>query len=74
MSKKTKGMKTIWYFVALILVIMGGMIVLSGVYYIFYPSQSSTVLQELHPNLWWGGIMLIAGLIFLWRNRHTRVE
>ncbi|MBS3819736.1 hypothetical protein KGY73_09570 [bacterium] len=74
MAKKVKGMKPIWYFVGLILMIMGGVIALSGLYYIFYPSQSATVMQELHPNLWWGGIMFTAGFIFFWRNRRVRLE
>lgn len=57
-------MLSIWFFVGLILLVMGTIITLTGVYYLVKPSYT-TVLAHLHPNLWWGLIMVIAGLLFL---------
>jgi len=57
-------MKSIWYFVGLMLLAMGTVIFLSGVYFYFFPTETKTVLQELHPSIWWGAIMVIAGAIF----------
>lgn len=55
---------TIWFFVGLMLTILGLIITSTGIYYIFHP-QTRTALHELNPNLWWGLIMLTAGIIFL---------
>lgn len=62
-------MKPIWYFVGLILAAMGGIILLAGLYLMFNPPENPTVLAETHPNLWWGSIMVIAGAVFILKNR-----
>lgn len=69
-----KGMKPIWYFVGLLMLVVGALIMAAGIYYLFYPSQSSTVLYHLHPNLWWGGIMVIFGIVLVWLNKGVTVE
>lgn len=74
MAEEVKGMRPIWHFVGLILAIIGGLIFIAGIYYLFNPSHSDTVLQHLHPNLWWGAIMFIAGGIFIWKNRGVTVD
>lgn len=74
MSEETKGMRPIWYFVGLILVIMGAVIFLTGIYNLYYPLESETVLSELHPNIWWGLIMAAAGGILLWISKGVTVE
>ncbi len=67
-------MKPIWYFVGLLLLSMGSIITLAGVYQVFNPPAQPTVLAHLHPGLWWGGIMTFAGLMFLFTNRNKTVE
>ncbi len=62
-------MKPIWYFVGLILMIIGGIIFLTGIYQIIVPPQLKTVLAEIHPNIWWGAIMFIFGVIMFWKTR-----
>jgi divalent metal cation (Fe/Co/Zn/Cd) transporter len=54
-------MKPIWYFVGLILLVMGGLVLCSGLYQIISPPLVKTVLAETHPNIWWGSIMIIFG-------------
>jgi divalent metal cation (Fe/Co/Zn/Cd) transporter len=54
-------MKPIWYFVGLILLIMGGLILLSGIYHLISPPEAKTVLADLHPDIWWGALMIIFG-------------
>ncbi|MCX7985110.1 MAG: hypothetical protein N3A63_09445 [Bacteroidetes bacterium] len=61
--------KPIWYFVGLILVIMGGIIFVTGIYLFFRPTLTTTVLAETHPNLWWGGVMILFGVVMLWKVR-----
>jgi hypothetical protein len=38
------------------------------------PAQSKPVLGELHPDIWWGAIMVIVGVIFILRNRNVKIE
>jgi hypothetical protein len=65
-------MKSIWYFVGLILLIMGGLVILSGIYQYFNPPAVRTVLAETHPNLWWGTLMVIfGGILFVKTRKHT---
>lgn len=68
-----KGMKPIWHFVGLLMSIMGSLLIVAGIYYWYNPSESTTVLQELHPNLWWGAIMLAFGAVLLWINKGATV-
>jgi len=65
MTAEEKKMKSIWYLVGLMLLGMGTIILASGVYYYFNPNNVRTVLSSLHPSLWWGGIMVVAGLVFV---------
>ena len=62
-------MKSIWYFVGLMLLTMGAVIFVSGIYFYFFPSGTATVLQELHPAIWWGAVMLIFGAIFFFSSK-----
>lgn len=67
-------MKPIWYFVGLILLIMGALIFLTGIYSLVYPPQSQVVLGEKHPDIWWGALMVIVGLIYVLKNRKVKIE
>ena len=67
-------MKPIWYFVGLILSVIGLIILLTGIYMLILPAQSKPVLGELHPDIWWGAIMVIVGVIFILRNRNVKIE
>jgi hypothetical protein len=57
-------MISIWFFVGLMLTVLGVIITATGVYFLFRP-QHETTLAELNPSLWWGVIMLAGGLSFL---------
>ncbi len=67
-------MKPIWYFVGLILTVMGGIIFLSGIYNLIYPPDNELVLAEKHPDIWWGAVMLVVGIIYIIRNRKITIE
>jgi len=74
MEQETKQMKPIWYFVGLMLTAMGAVILLTGLIDYSGERTTRTVLSELHPALWWGAVMIIAGLIFFLTNRKSKVE
>lgn len=67
-------MKSIWYFVGLLLTVMGAIITASGVYSLVNPPAEPKVLANLHPDLWWGIFMLVFGLVFVFVNRRRTVE
>ena len=66
---ETVKMKSIWYFVDLVLLVMGGLVFLAGIIELLTPSPRHTVLAELHPGFWWGMVMIAAGLVFYLKNR-----
>jgi len=62
-------MKPIWYFVGLILLIMGLVIFVNGIYQYLYPPATSTVLAKTHPDIWWGALMAIFGAVMFFSTR-----
>jgi hypothetical protein len=64
-----REMKSIWYFVGLMLLAMGSVVFTSGVYYYFSPERNLTVLSKLHADIWWGAIIIAAGAILFFTNR-----
>ena len=71
MSSELKKMKSIWYFVGLMLLSMGTIVALSGFYSLLNPPEVKTVLAELHASLWWGLVMVVAGAIFYFTHRDS---
>ncbi len=67
-------MKPIWYFVGLILLITGAIVVVSGIFSLFNPPEVKKVLAETHPELWWGTLMMVVGAIYVWKNYNKVVE
>ena len=58
----------------LILFLMGLILFLNGIYLYFNPPANPTILAELQPNIWWGAIMTVAGVIFTLANRKKRID
>lgn len=67
-------MKSIWYFVGLLLTTMGTIITISGIYSLANPPSHPKALSHLHPDLWWGIFMLVFGLVFAYLNRRKIVR
>jgi len=69
---KDVKMKPIWFFVGLILLVMGGIIFLNGIYLVLNPPLNQKILSALHPDIWWGGLMVIfGGSMFLITRKQT---
>ena len=67
------AMKPIWYFVGLILTIMGTLIMMSGLYQLISPPAVKTVLAETHPDIWWGAVMILfGGTMYLKTRKQSR--
>ena len=54
----------VWFFVGVILLIYGVLILATGFYEISNPPP--TVLSNLHPALWWGGLLTVLGAIYVY--------
>ena len=74
MAESVHKMRPIWFFVGIILAVMGGLILGTGLYDLIAGVESKTVLARLHPAVWWGGLMVVAGLVFVFLNRKSSVE
>lgn len=66
-----RKMISVWEWVGMILAVYGAIITAVGVRNLF-TTLPQTVLGNLNPPLWWGGIMLLSGAIFLFAGRRSR--
>ena len=66
-------MKPIWFFVGILLSVMGALITISGIAGFISPPEHVKVLGYLHADLWWGLVMTVAGVLFLVVNKNKTV-
>lgn len=66
-------MKPIWFFVGILLSVMGAVITLSGIGGFMSPPEHMKVLGHLHADFWWGLVMTAAGVLFLLTNKNKTV-
>ncbi len=74
MDEEQKGMKPIWYFVGWMLTMIGILVVIAGFMNLYITLPQTSVVGHIHPDLWWGGLITITGLIYIWWNRNRVVE
>ena len=74
MTDNVQKMKPIWYFVGLMLAAMGAVVLVSGLIDYSSARTAKTVLSELQPAIWWGAIMIVAGIILFLANRKPKIE
>jgi hypothetical protein len=67
-------MKSIWFFVGLLLTILGAIISISAVYSLLSPPGQPKIFSHMHPDLWWGIVMLAFGLFFAIFHRRDMVD
>ena len=58
---------SIWFFICLCLVVDGGLILAAGLYELAHPPQYPVVLFNLHASIWWGGLLLLLGILYSYR-------
>jgi hypothetical protein len=61
----------VWFFVGLLLLIYGALIVASGI--AEWRNPPPTVLANLHAQVWWGSLMVVLGgaYIIMFRPRKS---
>jgi hypothetical protein len=57
----------VWFFVGVLLLIYGVLIVGSGIYHLSTPP--STKLGHLHPAIWWGALLTVIGAVYVYLFR-----
>ena len=60
----------VWFFVGLLLLIYGALILASGL--AEWRNPPPTVLAELHAPVWWGGLMVALGIAYVIMFRPRR--
>jgi uncharacterized membrane protein HdeD (DUF308 family) len=71
---KEKGMRSIWYFVGLIMFLIGIIVFAAGIYDLMNPSDHDIKLTSLHTNIWWGALITITGIIYIIKNKNKYVS
>ncbi len=61
---KHKQQISIWFFIGVLLLIYGALILGAGLYDLNRPNDSQVVLSELHVGVWWGALLLILGALY----------
>jgi FtsH-binding integral membrane protein len=54
----------VWFFVGVILLIYGVIILATGIYE--FSSPPPTVLARTHPAVWWGALLTVIGGIYVY--------
>ena len=69
-----KKMRNIWFFVGWILLLIGIVELTAGIYNLYFPSDANIKLINLHANIWWGVLIIIAGIIYLFKNWNKYID
>jgi hypothetical protein len=64
---------SIWFFIGISLLVNGALIFGAGLYELIHPPQYPVVLHQLHASIWWGGMLLSAGIVYCYRFSPSRV-
>ncbi len=60
----------VWFFVGLLLLIYGALIFMSGL--AEWRDPPPTILANLHAPVWWGGLMVVLGSVYVLKFRPRR--
>lgn len=54
----------IWFFIGSLLAVYGLLILGYGLFALGEAASTTTVLANLHADIWWGALLLIIGVIY----------
>ncbi len=58
------GMLSIWFFIGVLLLVYGVLILGAGLYGLSSPPD--VVLANLHAGIWWGALLILLGGVYTW--------
>ncbi len=61
---ESRGSISIWFFIGISLVVNGTLILGHGIYEFVRPPQNPVVLFNVHASVWWGALLLAAGVTY----------
>ena len=64
----------IWFFIGLMLLIYGAMVLGYGLYELATHTLAKVELNYLHTPVWWGSILLVLGLLYVIKFRPGRAS
>ena len=64
MSTGMRETMSIWFFCGVMLLAYGLIILVTGIWEISHPLLNPPALANLNAPVWWGGLLVIAGLAY----------
>lgn len=61
------GMISIWFFIGVLLLAYGILVLGAGIYDVIAPPANPVVLNSLHAGVWWGALLIVLGAFYSWR-------
>jgi hypothetical protein len=68
----SKHLVAVWFFIGLLLITYGVLILGAGIYDLVVPPAHPVVLANLHAGIWWGAFMLVIGAVYTYRFSPSR--
>jgi hypothetical protein len=65
---------SVWFFIGVLFLVYGVLILGSGVYGLFVPPLHPVAMSQLHIDLWWGAGMMVVGLAYVARFKPQRAK
>jgi hypothetical protein len=60
-------MISIWFFIGVLLLAYGILVLGAGIYDLIAPPANPVVLNSLHAGVWWGALLIVLGAFYSWR-------
>ncbi len=60
-------MYSIWYFIGLLILVYGILILGAGIVDLMFPPAQPLILAQLHMGIWWGALMIVLGGVYATR-------
>ncbi len=71
MSEKSQIIP-VWFFAGVLFLVYGSLILGSGLMEWSHPPD--TVLSNLHAPVWWGGLMVVLGIVYCYSFRPSKYK
>jgi hypothetical protein len=57
-------MVSIWFFIGILLLAYGVLILGAGIYDLSNPAAHPVVRSDLHAGIWWGVLLIVMGAVY----------
>jgi len=64
----------IWFFIGMLLLAYGVLILGAGIWDVVSPPPNPVVLNELHAGVWWGALLLGIGAVYCLKFRPGKAK